>query len=129
MRTFILTTTMLMFCLLLKGQEIKSDSIKFTYCELVGTGRIMSNKVTVQIDFGQVTKFYSDNRYKEPATGKGVIFNSLIDALNFMGKAGWEFVQAYIVTEGSGSSAQSVYPVSYTHLRAHETRHDLVCRL
>src|SRR5450756_2787159 len=23
----------------------------------------------------------------------------------------------------------SVVPVSYTHLRAHETRHDLVCRL
>src|SRR5665648_1194919 len=23
----------------------------------------------------------------------------------------------------------SLYPVSYTHLRAHETRHDLVCRL
>ena len=23
----------------------------------------------------------------------------------------------------------SVLPVSYTHLRAHETRHDLVCRL
>src|SRR5450756_1985899 len=25
--------------------------------------------------------------------------------------------------------ADSTYPVSYTHLRAHETRHDLVCRL
>src|SRR5450756_2967972 len=23
----------------------------------------------------------------------------------------------------------TIYPVSYTHLRAHETRHDLVCRL
>src|SRR5450759_5877462 len=23
----------------------------------------------------------------------------------------------------------NIYPVSYTHLRAHETRHDLVCRL
>src|SRR5665648_1242666 len=23
----------------------------------------------------------------------------------------------------------SIFPVSYTHLRAHETRHDLVCRL
>ena len=23
----------------------------------------------------------------------------------------------------------SLYPVSYTHLRAHETREDLVCRL
>src|SRR5450756_3065571 len=24
---------------------------------------------------------------------------------------------------------ESIIPVSYTHLRAHETRHDLVCRL
>src|SRR5659263_399537 len=24
---------------------------------------------------------------------------------------------------------EEMYPVSYTHLRAHETRHDLVCRL
>src|SRR5450759_3080090 len=24
---------------------------------------------------------------------------------------------------------RDMYPVSYTHLRAHETRHDLVCRL
>src|SRR5450756_2302818 len=27
------------------------------------------------------------------------------------------------------SSGPVFYPVSYTHLRAHETRHDLVCRL
>src|SRR5450756_1206969 len=27
------------------------------------------------------------------------------------------------------SSVTSTRPVSYTHLRAHETRHDLVCRL
>src|SRR5450756_2913716 len=26
-------------------------------------------------------------------------------------------------------STPSLWPVSYTHLRAHETRHDLVCRL
>src|SRR5450756_2947857 len=34
-------------------------------------------------------------------------------------------------TAGSirGAYATSVTPVSYTHLRAHETRHDLVCRL
>src|SRR5450756_1070877 len=28
-----------------------------------------------------------------------------------------------------GVAGNSVLPVSYTHLRAHETRHDLVCRL
>lgn len=109
MRTFILTIGMLMFCLILTGQDIKSDSTKFTYCELVGTGRILSNKVTVQIDFGQVQKFFSDKRYKDPETGKPVVFNSMMDALNFMGKDRWEFVQAYIVTEGSATSSQNVY--------------------
>src|SRR5450756_2174753 len=29
----------------------------------------------------------------------------------------------------TGMKATDVEPVSYTHLRAHETRHDLVCRL
>src|SRR5665648_1216417 len=28
-----------------------------------------------------------------------------------------------------GENGLSQFPVSYTHLRAHETRHDLVCRL
>jgi hypothetical protein len=109
MKKIILISTLFLCCLLLNGQDIKSDSIKFTYCELVGSTRLLSNKVTVQIDFGQATKFFSDKRYKDPETGKPVIFNSMIDALNFMGKDKWEFVQAYIVTEGSGTSSQNVY--------------------
>src|SRR5450756_2676916 len=35
-------------------------------------------------------------------------------------------VAAFIAEPELGSSG---FPVSYTHLRAHETRHDLVCRL
>src|SRR5450759_3410937 len=42
----------------------------------------------------------------------------------------WEVGQAYL---GGQDLAQDALPymqaVSYTHLRAHETRHDLVCRL
>lgn len=93
-----------MFCLSLKGQDLKSDSTKFTYCEIVGTGKLFSKKVTVEIDFGQETKFFSDNRYKDPATGKPYVFNSMVDALNFMGKNKWEFVQAYTIGD-----AQSGY--------------------
>src|SRR5450756_2456474 len=33
------------------------------------------------------------------------------------------------VLTGIGFLGAGVIPVSYTHLRAHETRHDLVCRL
>lgn len=65
----------------------------------------MSNKVTVQIDFGEERKFFADTRLKDPATGKPRVFNSMIDALNFMGNQGWEFEQAYVLTIGN----QNVY--------------------
>ena len=70
---------------------------QYSYCEIVGTGKILSKKVTVELDFGQASKFIQDNRYKDPTTGKPVVFNSMVDALNFMGKSGWEFVQAYTI--------------------------------
>jgi hypothetical protein len=57
------------------------------------------------MDFGQSTKLMTDTRYKDPETGKVVKFNSMVDAMNFMGKNGWEFTQAYIVTSGN----QNVY--------------------
>jgi len=37
--------------------------------------------------------------------GKPITFNSMVDAMNYMGKLDWEFVQAYIVTEGN----QNIY--------------------
>lgn len=56
----------------------------------------MSDKVTVEIDFGDERKFFADNRLKDPATGKPRAFNSMIDAMNYMGKQGWNFEQAYV---------------------------------
>lgn len=84
------------------GQNLASkDSAQFTYCEIKGTEKFLSSKLTVEIDFGQFRKYFSDKRYKDPSTGKPINFNSMIDALNFMGKDGWNFVQAYAVTEGT----------------------------
>jgi hypothetical protein len=97
MKKTILFSLILFSCFLLKGQDVKSDSTKFTYCEIVGTKKLLSTKVTVVIDFGQSTKWFSDNRYKDPATGKPYVFNSMVDALNFMGINRWEFVQAYTI--------------------------------
>jgi hypothetical protein len=77
----------------LHAQELQ----KFDYCEIVGSTKLLSNKVTISIDFGQETKYFSDTRYKDE-NGKTKTFNSMIDAMNFMGKQGWEFVQAYAIT-------------------------------
>ena len=76
----------------------------YIYCELVGIQRGFSNKVTVEIDYGQESKLFSrDQRIMDRRTGKPKVFNSMIDAMNSMGDLGWKFVQAYVVINGGSS--------------------------
>ena len=72
------------------------------FCELLGTAKFLSAKINVQIDFGQNP--YKDKRIIDE-NGKTKTFNSMVDAMNFMGELGWEFEQAYVVTVGN----QNVY--------------------
>lgn len=46
------------------------------------------------IDFGQQTKAFGYNWLKDSEENK-ILFNSSIEALNYMTSRGWEFVQAY----------------------------------
>ena len=41
----------------------------------------------------------------DESTGKPKVFNSMVDALNYMGSMGWNFEQAYVITMGN----QNVY--------------------
>ncbi|WP_436414104.1 hypothetical protein [Petrimonas sp.] len=87
---------------------VKSDfieQVEYTYCELLGTRKFLSTKVVVEIDFGQANSFWKNTRLLKDENGKAVSFNSMVDAMNFMGSLGWEFVQAFVVTEGN----QNVY--------------------
>lgn len=78
---------------------------KYVYCELVGIQKLFSLKITVSVDYGEELKWFKDTRIKDEETGKVQTFNTMVDALNYMGENGWEFVQAYTVTIGN----QSVY--------------------
>jgi hypothetical protein len=87
--------------------DVPIKDIDVEYVQIVGTSRLLSNKLTIEIDFGQENKLFSsdkDTRVKD-ANGKNMIFNSMIDALNFMTRNGYEFVQAYTVVV----SNQNVY--------------------
>lgn len=70
------------------------------YCELVGTEKLLSSKVIVTVDFGQETSFWtrSSKQYLVDKKGKAISFNSMVDAMNYMGRLGWKFEQAYVVT-------------------------------
>lgn len=77
-----------------------------TYCELVGTQNLLG-KIIVSVDFGQVSLF-SDNRLVDE-NGDVLKFNSMVDAMNYMGALGWEFEQAYVVTYYYGKNTSNVY--------------------
>ena len=83
-------------------KDIKIDSLsiskKYVYCEIVQVGSISSTKLEIQIDYGQNVKAWFNDRRLVDENGKSIKFNSMIDALNYMGEIGWEFVQAYVIT-------------------------------
>jgi len=74
--------------------------------ESLAQSEVDSSLVSKYVYFGQEKDyFYRDSRLRDEQTGKVHTFNSMVDALNFMGSSGWEFVQAYTVTIGQ----QNVY--------------------
>lgn len=77
------------------------------FAELLGFQKgLFSKKVKVRVDFGQEVSFWKQgDMMLVDENGKNIIFNSMVDAMNFMGKRGWVFEQAYVVTEGN----QNVY--------------------
>jgi hypothetical protein len=79
------------------------------YCRLVAINKLLSNKVNIEVDFGQERKFFSDNRLRDEETGKLKKFNSVTDALNYMGSQGWLLVNAFPVQEGGTTSTFHYY--------------------
>ena len=74
---------------------------KFVYCQIIATEKFLSNKVNIELDFGQKMKYFADNRLKDDK-GKAITFNTNIDAMNYMGKQGWEFAQSSVVSVPGG---------------------------
>jgi len=70
------------------------------YCQVIATPRLLSNKVTIAVDFGDEKSVWKDNRIKD-YDGRLKKFNTVIDALNYMGKDGWVFINAFPVRNGT----------------------------
>ena len=86
-----------LFLFLSYSSFAQTDTSKIEqYCQVIAIPRLMSNKVTIDIDFGEEKSFWRDTRLKT-YDGRFKKFNTIIDALNFMGKEGWTFINAYPV--------------------------------
>lgn len=70
------------------------------YGELLGEGKELStSKLTIHLDLGKSIAAWKshDNKILDE-NGQEVVFNSMVDAMNYMGERGWNFAQAYVVT-------------------------------
>lgn len=98
-------TILILFAIILSSNLFAQEQPEYVFSQIVGTSKFLSRKITIEIDFGQKMKFFADNRLKDEKTGRPKVFNSMIDALNYMGSKGWEFAQAYVIN----TENQNVY--------------------
>ena len=78
-------------------EEVTAKPYK-VYCEIVSYHRnIFSDKTTVELDFGQASKWLSNDRKLVDENGQIINFNSILDAANYMAQRGWIFEEAYVV--------------------------------
>ena len=83
---------------------------KRVYALLYGSPQLFSSKVKVAIDFGQSTSWLgamSESMIVDE-NGKEIKFNSMIDAMNYLGQFGWKFAQAYVVPHGDEGDVNGI---------------------
>lgn len=110
MKKFLLFLALIMPMMMLAQNEVptpvQEDDEITTYALILGINKNVlgiGNKISVQIDFGEEKNFWgNDGRdILVDENGKDIKFNSMVDALNFMGARGWEFENAYAITVGN----------------------------
>ena len=82
------------------------------FCEMTAQGRLFSNKITIDIDFGEGRSLFSfkDTRIKDEVSGKVKKFKSTVDALNYLGGKAWKLLNAFPVAEATGLGGnQTIY--------------------
>jgi hypothetical protein len=78
------------------------------YCRLIANNGC-SAKVNIDVDFGDERKLFTDNRLRDEETGRLKKFNTVVDALNYLGSQGWTLVNAFPVLDGTSNNTLHYY--------------------
>lgn len=103
---------LLLFILPMFGYAQGNDSIPVTeddethavYAQLLGWNTNVlgiGKKARVEVDFGEESWGWRGNDGRDllvDENGKQIKFNSMVDAMNYMGARGWKFEASYVVT-------------------------------
>ena len=91
--------------------NIPISELDIKYLQIVGTQKPFKwFEVTINVNYGQVGRAKDAGKaVLADASGKGITFNGMMDAVNFFANYGYELEFAYPLTVGSGGSSQQVY--------------------
>jgi hypothetical protein len=96
------------------------------YCQLLAWGKMFSTKVSVTVDFGQSRKLISTStNLILDDQDKPRKFNSVMDALNYMGLRGWTLVNAFPMTIGDRNVYHYVMKKYATRAELEQFRQEL----
>lgn len=99
MKKFLLTAAVLL------AACSAADAQNKIYCEIVGASTSFfgnRSEVVINIDLGQLSTWRTDDTLVDE-NGEKIVFNSMVDAMNYMGSLGWDFEQAYVVSHGDSN--------------------------
>jgi len=109
-KTFFMKKILLLVLVTGSLNAFAQDSTKVEqYCRLVAQNRLLSNRVNIDVDYGDERKLFSDNRMRDEETGRIKKFNTVVDALNYMGSQGWVLVNAFPVIDGANATSLHYY--------------------
>lgn len=88
-----------------KTDSIPSPKTKTVFAQIMGINKNLlgiGNKLSIEIDFGEENSFWGNDGRNEVVdeNGKEIKFNTMVDAMNFMGERGWVYTDSYVVTVG-----------------------------
>lgn len=109
----LLLLTMLAVTFDLTAQSFSKDSIIEQFCILrVAYDIDFSGKISIDLDYGQERKawdWWGSNALKDDETGKAKKFNSIADALNYLGRLGWKLVVAVPIVGDKSTSTDYIF--------------------
>ena len=86
------------------GQSVNGVELKdltAEYLQIVGRGKMFSNKVSITLDYGQEIKLSGKEGVVKRFDGKLYILNSMVDALNLLESYGYEYLDSNFYTVGN----------------------------
>ena len=86
----------------------QAQSSKYIFCEISPTGKFFKGGCTLRVNYGQIRQKHIPKKAQIcDENGTAILFNSRVDALNWLSDHGWEFCSSTTDVSGAGSSSGS----------------------